>query len=245
LLNLLWLMKWRGRASKKFSRRKIVRDIRRMWTRIRRMSRKKSLFIWGGIGILAVLAAFALDGAVDGLLRLDSRGLIYKLAGLLSRTGDWPVLSVIGLCLVVLLYFLRRPEISRLILLVLVAGMLAGFSATVIRSCAGRTRPSSQLPQGFYGPRHDSRWIFGRYEFGAFPSGHTATVAGLTAALWLVRRRWAAAFAVFAVAVGWSRIALNCHHFSDVVAAAVWGIFIGAWLFWLLESTVRTFSVRT
>jgi undecaprenyl-diphosphatase len=209
------------------------------------MSQKKSCLLFAVFGIAAIVAAFALDGVVDDFLRLDAKTPAYQFAAYLSKIGDWPPLLAVGLCVVLILYLRGRREMSRLLLLALVAGMLAGFSATIIRSCTGRTRPSSHTPQGFYGPRHDGHWIVGKYEFASFPSGHTATVAGLTAALWLVRRRWAAAFGIFAVAVAWSRIALNCHHFSDVVAAAVWGIFIGAWLFRFLDSRVKTFFART
>jgi membrane-associated phospholipid phosphatase len=208
------------------------------------MLQKKSWLIWGSVGILAILAAFALDGPVDDFLRVDSQTPLYSFAGFLSRIGDWPPLLLVGLGLVLFFYFRGRREISRLILLALVAGMLAGFSATIIRSCTGRTRPSSQVPQGFYGLRHDSQWTVGKYEFGAFPSGHTATVAGLTAAFWMVRRRWALVFAIFALGVAWSRIALNCHHFSDVAAAAAWGIFVGLWFFLFLDSKLKTRLVR-
>jgi membrane-associated phospholipid phosphatase len=206
------------------------------------MFQKKSWLLFAVFGIAAIVAAFALDGVVDDFLRLNAKTPAYQFAAYLSKIGDWPTLLAVGLGLVLLLHLRGRREISRMLLTALVAGMLAGFSATIIRSCTGRTRPSSSTPQGFYGLRHEGHWIVGKYEFGAFPSGHTATVAGLTAAVWLVRRRWAAAFAVFAVAVAWSRIALNCHHFSDVVAAAVWGIFIGAWLFRLLDSRLKTFQ---
>jgi undecaprenyl-diphosphatase len=209
------------------------------------MFQKKLWLLLGVFGITAILAAFALDGDVDDFLRLDAKAPAYQFAAYLSKIGDWLPLLAIGLCLVLLLHLRGRREISRLLLMVLLAGTLAGFSATIIRSCTGRTRPNSHASQGFYGLRHDGHWIVGKYEFGSFPSGHTATVAALTAALWLVRRRWALGFAVFALAVAWSRIALNCHHFSDVVAAAVWGIFVGAWLFRFLESRAKTIFVRT
>jgi membrane-associated phospholipid phosphatase len=209
------------------------------------MFQKKSALVWGVVGLLAILAAFALDGPVDDALRLRPAGRVYWFAGFLSRIGDWPPLLILGLGLVLFFYLGGRREISRLLLLALVAGMLAGFSATIIRSTTGRTRPSSQVPQGFYGLRHDAHWTVGKYEFGAFPSGHTATVAGLTAAFWLVRRRWAMVFAVFAAGVAWSRIALNCHHFFDVVAATVWGIFAGRRLFLFLDSKWKERFVRT
>jgi membrane-associated phospholipid phosphatase len=44
---------------------------------------------------------------------------------------------------------------------------------------------------------------------------------GLAAAAWLVHRGWGAVAAVYALAVMWSRLALQCHHLSDVVASAV------------------------
>jgi membrane-associated phospholipid phosphatase len=204
---------------------------------------KKSWLLLSVGGILAIVAAFALDGVVDDFLRLDAKSPAYQFAAYLSKIGDWPPLLAIGLALVVLLYLRGRREMSRLLLVALLAGMLAGFSATIIRSCTGRTRPSSHTPQGFYGLRHDGHWIVGKYEFGAFPSGHTATVAGLTTTLWLVRRRWAVVFAFFAVAVAWSRIALNCHHFSDVAAATAWGMFAGAWLFHFFNPRMKTFFV--
>ncbi len=48
--------------------------------------------------------------------------------------------------------------------------------------------------------------------------------AGLAAAAWLVHRGWGTIAAIYALAVMWSRIALECHHLSDVLASTVLGI---------------------
>jgi undecaprenyl-diphosphatase len=202
------------------------------------------LLVWIGIGLFAIVASFTVDDLIDNSLRLQSSGWLEETAAYLSKVGDWPIILVIGLLCVFWVFIRGRFEFGRLLLIVLVAGLISGFSATLIRSTVGRTRPSSHSVQGFYGPRHDSRWTVGKYEYGSFPSGHTATLAGLAAAAWLLNRRLAVFAAMFAAAVAWSRIALNCHHFSDVVAAAVWGIFIGAWLFRLLDFRTKTFFVR-
>ena len=178
-----------------------------------------------GIGLIIIGAAFVVDDPVTSFFQLHSEGWAWTAAGLLSKYGDWPPLLAAGLAVVLLLLLLRRFEAGRLLLVVLIAGMLTGLSATIIRSATGRTRPSAEAPQGFYGLRHDSHWIVGKYEFGSFPSGHTATVAGLTVAAWLVSRRFGAAAAIFGAAVAWSRLALHCHHFSDVVASTVLAIF--------------------
>jgi membrane-associated phospholipid phosphatase len=93
-----------------------------------------------------------------------------------------------------------------------------------LRILTGRTRPLAHAAQGFYGVWHDGHWIIGKYEFSAFPSGHAATAVGLAAAVWLVHRGWGAVAAVYALAVMWSRLALQCHHLSDVVASTVLAI---------------------
>ena len=192
-----------------------------------------------GIGLIIILVAFAVDGSVTGFFQLHSKNWAWTAAGLLSKYGDWPPLLAAGAVCVVILHLLRRFEASRLLLLVLIAGMLTGFSATVIRSVTGRTRPNAEAPQGFYGLRYNSRWIVGKYEFGSFPSGHTATVAGLAVAAWLVNRRFGVAAAIFGAAVAWSRMALHCHHFSDVVASVVLAFFLSPWIFHSLEAKTK------
>ncbi|HTX22352.1 MAG TPA: phosphatase PAP2 family protein [Candidatus Aquilonibacter sp.] len=193
------------------------------------------------IGLIVILAAFAVDDSVTGFFQLHTKGWAWTAASLLSKYGDWPPLLAAGLVGVLILHLLRRFEASRLLLLVVIAGMLTGLSATVIRSVTGRTRPDAEAPQGFYGVRRNSQWIIGKYEFGSFPSGHTATVAGLAVAAWLVNRRFGAAAAIFGAAVAWSRLALHCHHFSDVVASVVLGIFLSPWIFrfWEIKTKDR------
>ena len=124
-----------------------------------------------------------------------------------------------------LLFLLHRFRASRLAFLVAGTGLLTGAAATIVRSLVGRTRPDSHELQGFYGIWHDSHWIIGKYEFGAFPSGHAATVIGLAAAAWLIDRRLGLLAAIYALVVSWSRLALGCHLFSDEIAAAIVGIY--------------------
>jgi membrane-associated phospholipid phosphatase len=108
----------------------------------------------------------------------------------------------------------------------------------------GRTRPLAHVPQGFYGVWHDGHWILGKYDFSSFPSGHAATAVGLAAAAWLVHRGWGAVAAVYALAVVWSRMALQCHHLSDVLASAVLSIALAVRLKPLLLPLLETQSGR-
>jgi undecaprenyl-diphosphatase len=142
---------------------------------------------------------------------------------------------------------LGRAKAARIIFLIAAIGLITGGAATLLRSVIGRTRPNAHTTQGFYGPRHDSHWNIGKYEFSSFPSGHAATVVGLAAAAWMLHRRLGIVAAGYATLVSWSRIAQGSHHFSDVIAAAILGIWGAYWILtragpWLLA--LKRFLVR-
>jgi len=189
------------------------------------------------IGLILILAAFAVDDAVTFPLQLHSKGWAHSVAAALSKYGDWPPLLLVGLVIAAILFLKKRFEASRLVVVVLIAGMITGFSSTIIRTATGRTRPSTtNVPQGFYGFQlSPKKW----HDYGSFPSGHTATTAGLAVAAWMVRRRYGIAFTILMLAVGWSRIALSCHHFSDVIASIAWAIFCAPILFHFFDQRLR------
>jgi membrane-associated phospholipid phosphatase len=196
------------------------------------------------MGLLAVIAAFAVDTAVDGCLYVQTFEPAGRLASLVGKFGDWPPILLGGVVVVAMLALCRRFVLGRMFLIILLAGLCTGFAATLIRSTTGRTRPVAAAPQGFYGPRYNGKWIVGKYDFGSFPSGHTSVWAGLAGAAWLRRRLWGVIFMVGAVVVGWARIALGCHHFSDVAASLVFGLLVGAWLGHHLEPIVNAWWAR-
>ena len=189
-----------------------------------RPSRRQVLLRWAGALALTGLA-FALDGPVDRALLIRDNRALAQFAWDCSKVGEWWCLGLAGFALAALLIRLRRLEAARSVLFTVLTGGITGLAATVIRTLTGRTRPNNvEVPQGFYGIWHQGHWILGRPAFSSFPSGHSATVAGLAMAAWLVDRRAGAVAWVFALLVIWSRLAQNCHHLSDVVAATLLGI---------------------
>ena len=185
---------------------------------------------YAGVCLLLVGVGFLLDDSIEKLVRLNSRPLAEKFAWFMSKSGEGWVIAAVALPVSAWLFWRRSVEASRLVFTAACTGLLTGAAATVVRSLLGRTRPTAQAIQGFYGVWHDSHWIIGKYEFGSFPSGHTATVVGLAAAAWMINRRWGWVAIVYAVLVAWSRIAMGCHHFSDVIAASLLGIFGAQWV---------------
>jgi membrane-associated phospholipid phosphatase len=181
------------------------------------------------LALAALGAALACDPWGVLHLQLPHGSRAREIAGFLSHWMDWPwVFAVLGAGALVSQF---RGDCSsrRFYLALLLAAGIAGGSATLIRSLTGRTRPSANVTQGWYGPRSEGRWLVGVRDYNAFPSGHTATLAGI-AALLVVRRHRAAPVGVSLTAlVAWARISVGAHRISDVVASGVLAAAVVSW----------------
>jgi len=184
--------------------------------------------LWLVAGVGAVAAAFPLDNCVDAALDVTQLPGWEKLAWWCSKLGEGWVVAAAGIVFALLFIFLQRPKAAGAIAFVAVTALLTGLAGTILRVLIGRTRPGIHGPHGvapgFYGVWHDGHWIIGKAAFSAFPSGHAAVVVGLATAAWLVHRGWGAVALLYALAVVWSRVALQWHHLSDVLASTVLAI---------------------
>jgi membrane-associated phospholipid phosphatase len=186
--------------------------------------------LYAGLGAIALGVSFLLDDSVDGALQLPAKSAWRPLARWLTVYGDWWPVGLAGIVAALLCFFRRRFPAARAILLVTLTGLATGVVGNLVRSTCGRTRPSSLLPPGFYGPWHDSHLIFGQYQYSSFVSGHASLLIGLATAAWLVNRWAGVATGLFAAMVSWSRVAQSSHHFSDIVGAALLGLSLAPWL---------------
>ena len=74
---------------------------------------------------------------------------------------------------------------------------------------------------------HNSHWLTGNFYYNSFPSGHVGAIVGFCMPLFL-GTRWARLPAVvLCLVVAWARLFLQCHHFSDMVVAAIIGMLVG------------------
>ena len=111
---------------------------------------------------------------------------------------------------------------------VLACALLAGGAAALLKTLVARTRP--------YGlPLDGSIWTtFGPWlpllgtgsEGQSLPSGHTATAAGLAAALVWLYPNGRLLFPALAVLVGCHRIVCGAHYLSDVLMGAALGCLV-------------------
>jgi undecaprenyl-diphosphatase len=187
------------------------------------LSAAVAVVIGGGFGI-AVLAYLIRGNAA--LADIDSSAaqwgndhateLSTRVITWITDLGDWPIVPLIAIP--VLVYELRRrPNLFPLLFLVLV---FAGdkLVTNAIKDLIDRARPTLNPIAETLGP--------------SFPSGHAATAASFYAALALILARGrsarmrallAGAAGGIAVAVATSRVLLDVHWVSDVVAGLMLG----------------------
>jgi len=180
---------------------------------------------WLLAGAALVALAWPLDNRVDAALDVTSKPYWHDVAWWCSKIGEGWVVGAAGIFFAIFFLLVNRPRLAANLFFIALTSELTGLAGLILRVLSGRTRPSNHdVVQGFYGVWHDGHWIIGKYQFSAFPSGHAATAVGLAAAAWLIHRGWGAVAAVYALAVMWSRIALQCHHLTDVIASAALAI---------------------
>ena len=182
------------------------------------------------LGLLVLGGAFLLDDYCLRHWRAAPGSMAYSAARIASRLLDWP--WVFGAMLVGWRWgqFVKKPSMAAACYACLVAGILCGGTSTLLRCAMGRTRPRAEVPQGWYGPWSDGHLLVGVATYNAFPSGHTATIAGM--AVLALRRRLAfrGILVALTIAVAAARIALAAHRFSDIVAALLLAFFLADWV---------------
>ncbi len=201
---------------------------------------------WGGalLGAAVVLAlAFWGDAPVDAWVRAHRQSPWLPLAWWVTHWSDWPELLLLVGAFYGLAVWRRRVRWRQLAAAMAVGLLVVGGSSTLIRSVTGRTRPNATAVPGWYGVRHDGRWLIGRSDFNAFPSGHMGAMMGVVMPLILGTRRGRLPGVLAAILMAWARVFTWYHHLSDVVASAILGVVLGTWLWrrwgWGAKATPR------
>jgi membrane-associated phospholipid phosphatase len=180
--------------------------------------------LWLAVLIVAGIIGFSLDPIILQTIANHSDRGARILAGFLSKAGDWPELMILG---AIVWFFVRHNRrVVTAVVCMMIAATLAGAAVNSVRLLSGRTRPNNtEVAPGWYGVWHDGKWLLDKYKYHSFPSGHTGSAVAFFGVLGFAFRRWNWGFLAIGLAIGWSRIYLNVHHFSDVIVGAVVGLF--------------------
>jgi len=181
------------------------------------------------VAVLLTALGFALwDQPVLEAIRAGACQPWLETARFLSRYGDFPFLLAAGVVALGISLRLRAKAWSRIFTAMILAGILAGLASNVTKLATGRVRPRVEHTEhGWYGPKHEDRWVSVRHDFQSFPSSHAACAFGVFFPLFLSRRAIGPAGLLAAAAIAWSRVQLNAHHISDIAAGALLGVVAG------------------
>jgi membrane-associated phospholipid phosphatase len=111
----------------------------------------------------------------------------------------------------------RRALIAWRAAFVFVAVAGAGLIGDIVKPVFGRARPRLWLSDQVFG----FTWHGARAAYWSFPSGHAITIVALAGALAVIERRGLPLYVAAAVLVTASRIVLDEHYLSDVLAGAL------------------------
>jgi membrane-associated phospholipid phosphatase len=184
------------------------------------------------VSVVAIGMAFEVDPWVDGLVKSCQDAEFLGLAKAVSFLGDFLGVLSIGLLGWGGARWRKLPKLQTLFKAMICAAILSGVCANVCRCVAGRTRPNAQADAGWYGPGKGVG-LREAHQFQAFPSAHTAVVAGFLAPVVIASSRRGSrlrAIGLSVVACGgialmaWARVWLGAHHLSDVLAAVILGV---------------------
>jgi undecaprenyl-diphosphatase len=114
----------------------------------------------------------------------------------------------------------RRKRARQLLLAVVIAGVVWG-ATTVLKELSGHPRPFMVLDS--------ANQLIQKTGYGSFPSGHTAFIAALSAALWTNYRKLGLVFLGAAVLIGISRVIAGVHWPLDIMGGLAFGA-AGGWL---------------
>jgi membrane-associated phospholipid phosphatase len=186
------------------------------------------------LGVLAL--AFSMDRPVAQGLRASGLPEQFKgslLAEFIKIPGDFWFTATVGALL-----WIFHPRGWRAAVLVCLAALVSGINS-ILKWTTGRMRPfkvtgrpDELLPfefQPFIGGIQ-GMWSARNV---CFPSGHAALAFATAQMLAMLLPRWRWWFYAIAGLVGLERILENAHYTSDVVAAAILGIYGAKFVWWV------------
>ncbi|TBW33637.1 phosphatase PAP2 family protein [Siculibacillus lacustris] len=213
----------RGRAA--------VRQVAARRVRPRRLgpARENASFV-GAVGLVAALAAVALldPGARD--LVGGAGGGWRRFVSILTSFGQGVEILVVSGVLLIACLALSPDGLSRQVragivrlgwtaafVFVAVAG--SGLLASLAKNAFGRARPDHLAGGGIF----EIHPLAFRADWAAFPSGHATTAGATAVVLALLAPRWRRPILAAGVVVAITRILLDAHFPSDVIAGVTLG----------------------
>jgi len=144
--------------------------------------------------------------------------------------------ALFGVIAVIIVCFINFGKALKMALILIITGLITQILKKLVFSEA--LRPSLLLSRDNYPKTAENVALDMFY---SFPSGHTASAFAVcfTACLISSNKKWGLLFFIIAASVGYSRIYLGQHFFSDVYFGSLEGFFIAAFLWVILDRYLK------
>lgn len=183
------------------------------------MHNHRSYIFWTLIATVFGIAGFLLfDIPVSLFFQKYKESVFSGLFRLITSLGESQWYLLPGM-LFYLVYRKSKPWAAKSWLFLFSSVAVSGITADLLKVIFGRARPKLFLQQGIYGfdfLRHEHAWI-------SFPSGHAATAISAALTLSILFPRFKPVFFLAGALIALSRIILNQHYLSDVIAGSYLG----------------------
>lgn len=188
------------------------------------------LFFVISLGITGVIC-YNFDRALLIFIQANSGSSdLLSFAHFLSSYGrlEWSTIITSVLILIYALLLGKREKYINLAKACFLGGLLAGIAVWPAKTILGRERPrgegDGQLHFFKFDPTSDSVYY-------SLPSGHAASTMGSGVAVFLITPTLGVVLIIMSILTGWSRVKLNEHWPSDVIAGWLIGMACGYWIF--------------
>jgi lipid A 4'-phosphatase len=227
-----WIVDCDGLTTPPFLRfyRLILRDAAIAWALVRRAHGSPALrvvFVAAATTLLVVISIRAADRPLALFFHARDHDLrsLFDFTGRLGLTYGY--LTIFGLAFVALHWSGVSPRLQRFALpLRALSGIPAflflsiagsGVIVDVLKVVFGRARPKLLFQSDVYG----FAWLMWRPDYWSFPSGHSATIVALMAALWFLWPQHLLFYILVAAIVCMSRVVVGAHYPADCLAGAL------------------------
>jgi membrane-associated phospholipid phosphatase len=182
--------------------------------------------------LLILLSIFFVDVPLAKWINGSAGDNITNIANIFTLFGSFGCIVLINIILIIFFYIKKNKDKVRLLSLSIVAQALsAGIVVRLLKYFFGRTRPyyNSEGVFLFFKTGHD---------FVSFPSGHSAGIWGFIICMLIVfkNNKYAKLLIILGIIVSITRLILNVHFLSDVLAG---GIISGFLCYYLMMSFIK------
>lgn len=159
--------------------------------------------------------------------RIGDSGLV-QVASATTDAGKAVWFLVVSAVLFVLcLAVLHRRREAMMAAFVFVSVAVSGIATDILKVFFGRPRPKLLFEESLT----QFHWFKLGHDWNSFPSGHSTTVASVTAALCLLAPRWSPIFIPLGVALIATRVITTAHYLSDTLFATYVGVISTFWVY--------------